>query len=448
MKISISNLKIISGIILAIVLVSLFSLQIITNNTNANQQKGYEEVFYSITDNQQNIILYGTTTSIDFPFTKNITSIDIDQPVIFLMKYSSSGNLLWSIRYIATVNSGLTSLTVDKNDSIIITGIYQEQNTINFFVSKFSPDGNLLFRTNISNADAYKQLDVLVSSSNEIYLFGKSSVRFTYSNGLFAQYYSERQFLSKIDSNGTILWTHSYKPANVEKALLDNNNNLIYSEYETVVDSKSLTHYYLYVNKISSNGTFLWHKFVNEVGIGRYSNMAIDSKNNIIITGLTLSNNFTLMNTTKLTNINEDGFTYITKLNRNGVKLWDTIPIMCYPAGSIPSLFITGNNEILMKGAFNTTKYIVAPTIYHVSYLPNGSIMTVNGTVEPIAISPYEIIFNHIIMNQDGSYYTIGVTSRSSDLLVGKTIKGPTDILVLKFSSTDSFEWGSYVGGY
>lgn len=450
MIINTSNKIVILGL-LGIVLVSFsiigyFSLYFLSETLCTDRADDYEEVQLSAIDNHDNIILYGITISIDFPFTINLTKTYSKDPVIFLMKYSSSGELIWSIKYQINSANKLSSLVIDKNDNIFISGIYynDELNEYVYFISKFSHFGELMFEQTINKISYFDKTTVLVSNDNEIYIFGKVRDPFEFVNGYNSMTFDEHLFLTKIGNSGEKLWTQSFIPSKIEFITLDNENNVIFTSYETDPNPDQNLHFYLYLSKVGSNGTFLWQQYINEVGIDRHSEITIDSTNSIILTGLTLSTNYTLIDNTKLNSMTEYGEIYVTKLTTDGLKIWDKIlPFKNNYQKELPFISLIGNSTIDIKGAFVNYYLENGPTMYALEIHSNGTLLT---DISEITHSPRTITINSIQTNQNKSYYVLGTADEPSNVLSG-TLKGTKDVLLFKFNSDNEFLWGVYIGG-
>lgn len=445
-----SNIFTIIGLILIVIvsfsILGYFSLFFMSESLCSNRYDDFDSIQFSAIDNQDNIILYGTTMSLDFPFTINLTKTYSKDPVIFLMKYAPSGELIWSIKYQKSSTDIPSSIVIDENNNIFISGTNYNYESLEYdlFISKFSSSGELMFEHTINNIGYFDKTTVLVSQDNNIYLFGTMKEQFEFTDRYNSIIYGEHLFLTKINQSGEILWTQSFKPYTVESVTFDNENNLIFTSYETELNPDQTPHYNLYLSKIGSNGTLLWSYYINEVGIGHQSKISIDSENSILLTGLTRSANYTLINNTKLTSISENGEIYVTKLTTDGNKEWDKILLLKREyRKDVPFISLIGNNTIDVKGAFFNYHLENGPTMYSLEIHNNGTLL---NNITEMTHSPRTLKIKSIQTDQMESYYVLGRASEPSNVLSG-TLKGTNDILLFKFNSDHNLLWGTYIGG-
>lgn len=144
---------------------------------------------------------------------------------IFISKTSPSGQLLWVKGIGGTSNDYGTSITVDANNNVYVTGIYEE--TVNFnpggvaqtltsngaqdiFVLKLDPNGNFVWAKGIGGEGYEETSGIQVSPNGDVYLAGyfsgavdfdpSSAENILTPNGLVDS------FFVKLSNNGELSW--------------------------------------------------------------------------------------------------------------------------------------------------------------------------------------------------------------------------------------------------
>lgn len=141
-------------------------------------------------DSENNIYIVGITS---YFYGGNSGSI-------FLLKYNTTGNLLWS----KTIQTGfndsiyITSTTIQTglNDSIYITSIIDNFTISRTFITKLNSSGNILWTKEIELSIYLYELITQIDSVGNIYLYGQG--------------YNSNLFLLKLNSSGSILWYYEW----------------------------------------------------------------------------------------------------------------------------------------------------------------------------------------------------------------------------------------------
>ncbi|HEY5535017.1 MAG TPA: SBBP repeat-containing protein, partial [Ignavibacteria bacterium] len=149
---------------------------------------------------------------------------------IVSLKYDSFGNQLWFDRFMGTDVSALSQnqdlpqkLIMDKNGDVLICGESGNKNpSYDFTVLKYSSSGKLLWSRIIDNGWAY---DITSDENNDVYVSG--DISFDIENQKF------ESIIIKYSSNGELLWRELFKINDKgnywHKICLDNNKNVIVS---------------------------------------------------------------------------------------------------------------------------------------------------------------------------------------------------------------------------
>lgn len=281
-------------------------------------------------DSQGNMILAGATSSKDFPLVnalvENSSTYDRD---VFVFKLSPDGQEVIFSTYLGSASIYYSiDVTIDSNDNIIVTGststsdflvknAYQENisDGTDAFITKITPDGQeIIFSTFLggSNDDQIKR--VTTDQDDNIIVIGvtSSSEQFPIKNALEPNRSTSSWdvFLSKLSPDGQELFFSTFyggtRPWGPAAIICDSNDNII-AAGETnslgfpVVEAFQEDHgggeLDTFLSKISPDGQNI--SFSTYIG-GSSSEgpigITLDSKNNILLTGSTGSNDFKVKN--------------------------------------------------------------------------------------------------------------------------------------------------------
>ena len=231
------------------------------------------------------------------------------------------------------------SINIDQNGNVITTGHFQ-------YTTDFDPSSSSTYNLNAIDVDG----DV---------------------------------FISKIDSNGNFIWVKKIGGTRFDGAFstLDNYGN-IYStgyfwetaDFDPSANDVLYTSYYeadIFVNKLDSDGNYLWSKHFGGYGNDYATSIISDNDGNIYIAGHFLDTLYFFTDTNQpplISNGVSDAF--ICKIDTNGIIQW-VRQIGGTSYDSIDSIAIDASNNIYFTGAFSNT----------VDFDPssNDYILTTNG---------------------------------------------------------------------
>lgn len=186
---------------------------------------GYHQVMDVAFDYQGNVYSVGTLNLLGtFIGSPALSYLNPPKGVFFLNKYDGFGNLLWSHQAGETEISLGSRCAVDAQGNIFVTGsfasptlsfggiILTNSGSINTFLAKFSPEGNLLWDRRAGGTDgADEPTGIAVGVSGNVYLSGSLGS----TNAMFGNYLLSgppattndvRSFLAKYDTNGSVVW--------------------------------------------------------------------------------------------------------------------------------------------------------------------------------------------------------------------------------------------------
>lgn len=189
---------------------------------------------------------------------------------IFLLKYDTTGNQLWTKTYNTNDYEMFHYLHVDKAENIFIIGTNSTAN--NFLVIRYDKDGNQIWAKKFNGGDEVRRFDT--DGLGNLYLAGGSTTA------------ADKETLIKIDSDGNVKWTKIHQGVWTQTLAVDSNGNAYHSLYTTHDDKSGLA-----ITKYDSSGTVQWDKTFN-IGTNareRAGDAIIDKAGNLWLAGFVQS---------------------------------------------------------------------------------------------------------------------------------------------------------------
>lgn len=302
-----------------------------------------------VVDSFNNIIITGTTYSYDFPTLNAYNNTYSGKADVFITKLSSSGSLLWSTYLGGISNDYSSAIEVDSFNNIIITGHTESSNfpTLNaydnrtnknydkVFISKFSSDGLLIWSTLLGGDSMDIGSDLDIDSNDNIIVTGTTySFYFPTLDAYDDTFKGGEAFLTKFSCNGSILWSTFFGGSETDNGLsvaIDSLDNIVMTGYTTSNDFSTINAYDnnyngnddSFVAKFSKDGSLLWNTFLGGSEDEFGNAIAVDSSDNVFVTGTTYSTDFPISNVFDST-FNDYSDAFITKFSSNGSFIWST----------------------------------------------------------------------------------------------------------------------------
>jgi len=231
-----------------------------------------EEVSGIVLDSSGNIFITGTI---------GIYGGEGDDNV-FLLKYDSAGNLLWDKTWGQSDYDYSYGIAIDSTGNAFITG-----KTYNFgetysdvFILKYDSSGNLLWKRTWGGSDDEWAPKIALDASGNAIISGSTE---SYGAG-----YSD-VFILKLDSSGNNLWDKTWGGSERDLGfgvVLDNSGNAFVTggtlSFGTGADD-------LFLLKYNSTGTLLWNKTWGGARNEYVRGIVLDVSGNITLTGETFS---------------------------------------------------------------------------------------------------------------------------------------------------------------
>lgn len=347
-----------------------------------------------------------------------------DKWIIRTEKYDgNNGHLIWSKDFDKYNYNIGKDVAVDSNDNIIVVGSVNETSLqgFNYCLIKYTKNGDRVWYKTFDRKFYDTPWRVVVDSSDNIFVTGMS-LKIDLSSGISSDYWT-----IKCDSNGNKLAEKVFDESNADLAFgiaLDSNDNVV------VTGSSNKDDHLAYCTlKYDNNLDDIWGPiyYGNGDKNNSGSGVAVDGSNSIIITG----------------GSEEDGDKdYLTvKYSSNGNKLKDAE----YDAGGIDDamgIAVDGNNNIIVTGT--STSAHSGEHFCTIKYNSNFGTLWVQkegfvGGANDLAIdSSNNIIVTGYNKTGGSHYFTIKYSPSGEILWAGGGGSGPAKPPVADFSFAPS----------
>jgi len=377
----------------------------------------------------------------------------------YLFKLDTLGNLIWSKQFSSNYNVKIHSITIDENNNVIVLGNYRVRvdfdvilntnntDTIyssNMFISKYDPNGNLLWAKNTGGV-AYDGNSVAVDSNNDILITGKSvdviyfdtiasvttldSTYYTYPAPHWVFTQPEMGFIAKYDQNGNKIWIKK-TDGNPQEIISDRNNNIIvtgnFGNNITSFDGFAISPIGFetsYLAKYTSSGSLNWVKISG--GSANWNSgygLAVDTANNIYQSGQLMGNDVEFEG--NIVSIFEGTDAYLSKYDKLGNLIWyhiiGSLKTMADEQDNFNrgcALIIDNKGDILLLGYFSDTltfdttnlRSNGAPDLLLIKYNSSGTVLV------SAQFSDYGWVGgNGLSIDKNNDIYLTGFTTLSS----------------------------------
>ena len=271
---------------------------------------------------------------------------------IFMAKYDPSGNVVWAKGLGGDFYDYAESIALDANGNIYITGSFRSASiSINtttltnsnlgssdFFIMKYDTSGNLIWAKSTGGNKDDVGYSLTLSTTGELYVTGAfSSPTISFGANILVNASSNSDvFVVKFDALGNVLWAKSAGGTNSDQGngiITDANGNVyVVGNYlatsinfggSTTLTNAGYTD--LFIVKYDASGNLLWAKSAGGTGDDSGREISIDATGNVYIIG-EFKSDYIGFGSTVLTNNNtipplfSDAF--IVKYNSSGAVVW------------------------------------------------------------------------------------------------------------------------------
>ncbi len=342
-------------------------------------------------DSMGNVYVSGYTFSSDFPILngfqpKNGNTIANTGGDAFILKLNAQGNTLAYSTYLGGMGDDLaSSIAIDSQNNAYVTGF---TNSVNFpvanavqsksnggfdaFVAKLNPMGSsLVYSTYFGGSDNDFGNAIAVDKDRNAYFVGVTDSRnFPAINPLQSTNSGDSDgFITKISATGNVVNFSTYFGGssfdNITSIAVDNTNNIYLtgvtnSRDFTVVNamqSTKSTSLDAFVSKLNPTGSNLvYSTYLGGNGDDQANSLSLDPDNNVYLTGVTTSTNFPLKDATQKV-IGGEQDAFMTKLNALGTALDFSTYLGGIGSESGLSIIVDGKANVFMTGITNSMDF-------------------------------------------------------------------------------------------
>ncbi len=374
---------------------------------------------------------------------------------------------------IAVTNDGSYYVTGQSKSSDFPTKNAYD-NTLNgsndAIITKFASNNSLLWSTYLGGGGMVDVArSIAVASDGSCYVTGettssdfptKNAFDNTFNGGL------TDAFVAKFAANGSLLWStylggggdldigHSIAVATDGSCYVTGETTSsdfpTLNAYESTYNGGSKD---IFLTKFASNGTLLWSSYVggNRIDVGY--GITVTSDGSCYITGFTSSPDFPTQNAYDTTQ-NGDWDVYLSKFAKNGSLLWSTYfggiywdEALGITTASDGSCYVTGytaSPDFPTQHGYNNT-YGRGGDAFLAKFDSNGSFLWssfLGGSSGERG--------SDVATTSNGSCYVVGYTGSKNFPTLNAYDDSKAhgyDTFVMKFSSTGSLFWSTYLGG-
>ena len=306
--------------------------------------------FDVVVDGSGNVYVTGSFWSNSLSFG-SITISNTGFIDVFVVKYDSSGNVLWANNAGGTQQDWAYGVGVDGSGNCYVTG-YSSSGTMFFgstalanvgngsdiFIAKYSPSGNLIWAKNAGGNNSTESWDIAVDVKGNCYITGMfygSTMNFGNNITVTNATPPEGDFyVAKYDSSGNAVWAKSAGGTAAEQGrgiTIDGNGNSYVTGW---FNSSSISFgttilnttggYDGFVVKYDTAGTVVWAKSIAGGTASDYcQDIAVDGSGNSYVTGYFGSSILNFGSVT-LTNTGSSGTpdVFVAKYDNSGSIVW------------------------------------------------------------------------------------------------------------------------------
>ena len=244
---------------------------------------------------------------------------------IFLIKFDSYGNKLWTKLYGAEKNDSGNAVKIDSSGNIYLTGYTEgslegnaNKGGYDVFLMKLDKDGEILWVKQIGNEGADVGMGIVFDETENIYISG-------YIDGSYDDPPSigtPDAFLAKFSQDGTPLWLKKWGSENYDAGVIASfHNGYIYVPGFTNGDISGTGFlggiYDAFLTKLDTDGNIVWTKQLGTGGMESVYSLEFDSNSNMFLCG-------SASGEMENPDLNDSGVS-LTKLDSDGNFEWTNI---------------------------------------------------------------------------------------------------------------------------
>lgn len=414
---------------------------------------------------------------------------------IFIQKMDAGGNLLWAKSIGGTSGDFGLSIAIDPSGNLLITGSFiftmdfdpgagtstlsaGSNGASDIFVLKLDANGNFVWARAFGGTGYDSGNSITTDASGNIYTTGafRGSADFDPGAGTYLLTglgTGSDIFVQKLDASGNFLWARSFGGTSFDfgsSLTVDASGNIYTTgKFQGTADmdpgagtsnhTASGVFGNLFVQKMDSDGNFLWAKSIGGSGDDGSSCVSLDVSGNIFITG-TFQETVDFDPDAGTNNLTAIGYydVFVLKMDANGNFLWAKgfgsllddrgVSLATDASGNV---YTTGIFQEIVDFDPGTGTNNLTPNGQHDIFVQK---MDAGGNFLWVKSFGGENVegVNDLVLDASGNVYTTGSFGAVVDFDPGAGISnikatGDTDIFVQKLNADGDFLWTKSFGG-
>jgi len=254
----------------------------------------------------------------------------------FVAKLDSSGNLIWHTFLGGSGLDDVWDIAVTAIGNVYLAGeshatwgspvqaYYNETGDVDGFAAMLNSSGNLVWNTFLGGGGDDYGWGIAADGSGNVYINGESSA--TWGSPVRAYTGDNDAFIAKIDSSGSLIWNTFLGANGWDRGYglaVDSENNVFltgrsYATWGSPVQAYTSNND-AFVAKLDNSGSLIWNTFLGENGYDQGRDVAVDGNGNVYIGGV--SGNTWGAPVRAYTSYND---AFVAKLDNNGSLIWNT----------------------------------------------------------------------------------------------------------------------------
>lgn len=338
-----------------------------------------------ITDEYGNVYITGAfEETADFdPGSATFNLSSNGEGDIFILKLDASGNFIWAKSIGGTYWDYGLFIAIDALENVCLTGGFS--NTADFdpsestfeltsngltdvFILKLDASGNFIWANSFGGIYEEQGRSIITDESGNFYLTGFFKTTVDFDPGVSTYNLTSNGgwdcFIQKLDTDGNFIWAKSIGGSNDDYGIYiakDATTNLyVTGFFEGAVDfDPGATNFILasnglrdvYIQKLNSDGNFVWAKSFGGGGNDHGYAIAIDASENVFVTGM-YRGTVDFDPSDETSNLTSNGYDdiFVQKLGAGGHFIWaksiggtDTDQGNSIITDNLGNIYVTGN---------------------------------------------------------------------------------------------------------
>jgi hypothetical protein len=376
------------------------------------------------TDGSGNVYVTGQFNGIQVTFgTITLTNNFPGDNDVFIVKYDSTGNVLWANSFGGNNDDRGKAVATDAAGNVYLTGHFESDTMIlgstqlftqglgDLFVIKYDANGSILWAKSAGGNSQDFPYDIAVDQGSNCYIAGRfSSSSLTLGANTFIQQGNIDLFIVKYDAAGNVAWSKAEGGGGADEAFgieVDHAGNIfVAGEFisSITIGTTTLTSAGtsdIFIAKYNPSGTVAWAKSAGGISSDNCSSLALDQLANAYITGSYSSPSITF-GPSVLPNAAAYFNFYVAKYDSSGNAIWGRSAQSDLSNGN--SIAVSYDGIVYTAGDYNGDSLVFNTTTL------------INASTSDLFVAAYDLAGNELWVQSHtagglGEDYALGITS-------------------------------------